>query len=436
MMHTPVRTKLMTPSLVMLAVLMLAGLVAVVVRCWLGLGAVTNLSDTYPWGLWKIANVLCAVALAAGSFTVAGLVYIFGGEKYHGFARPAVLMGLLGYSFVGIGLMVDIGHPWRIWHPTIMWAEHSLLFEIAWCVMLYISVQALELAPAVFERFNWTWLDTLWRKLVPAYVVVALTFFVYIMSHSMLWAALLFVMFAALALAIPRVFQSSSGLPIILIIGGITFSTMHQSSLGALFLLMPEKLSHLWWTPIIGVNFLLSAIAAGFAVVIIQAMVSAKAFGRSVNRETLVGLGRILCYALAACFVVRMADVVVRGQLGAAFADGNGALFLIDVLGGLALPALMLSSAKLRESPTALITATLLVVGGVILNRFNVAILGMTMPGEGSYFPSFTEWLITLSIAAAIVFLFTVGSKILPIFPNEESETPAMQGTSVAAGGD
>ncbi len=435
MRHEPLKARFVTPGSVVLVLLMVAGVVVAVVRYARGLGAVTNLSDTYPWGLWIAFDDLCGVALAAGAFTMAALVYIFGGEKYHAFVRPAVLTGFLGYVFVAIALLVDLGQPWRIWHPIVMWHKDSAMFQVSWCVMLYMAVVALQFAPAVFERLGWRQLHELWRALVPAFSVVALSFFTFIMSHSAIWTVVVFGVFAVLALAVPRLFASRAGVPIMLIMAGVILSTMHQSSLGSLFLLMPNKLHHLWWTPILPINFFLSAVAAGFAIVIFEATLSAKSFGRSPESKLLAGLGRALCYALWICLVVRLADVMMRGQLAAAFSSGKGLIFLIDVLVGLMVPALILSSARARESMTSLFTAATLAVVGLVFNRLSVALLGMTMPGKAGYFPSIGELVITIAMVSAVVLLFTLSAKIFPVFTREEQEAFGLPAAASQAAG-
>jgi Ni/Fe-hydrogenase subunit HybB-like protein len=133
----------------------LAGLVVTFVRFTKGIGAVTNLNDTYPWGLWIGFDVLCGVGLAAGGFTVTAIVYLFNLKKFHEIARPAVLTAFLGYILVAVALMYDLGKPWNIWHPIIFWNPHSVMFEVGWCVMLYLTVLALEFSPVVWEKLGW-----------------------------------------------------------------------------------------------------------------------------------------------------------------------------------------------------------------------------------------------------------------------------------------
>lgn len=424
MIHEQVKGKPVTPATAALILLAAAGAIAVAYRYAMGLGAVTNLSDQYPWGLWVAVDVFSGVALAAGSFTVAGLVYVFGGERYHVFVRPAVLTGLLGYLFVAVGLAVDLGQPLHIWHPIIMWPEHSAMFEVAWCVMLYLSVLALEFVPAVLERLGWSGLQELWKKLTPLVSAALLALFVGVMSLSWTWAIGTLVFFTVLAGVLSRFVPARPGVPALLIIAGVIFSTMHQSSLGSVFLLMPDKLDPLWWTPSLPINFFLSAVAVGFAIVIFEATLSAKAFKRPLEKEALAGMGRFLAYALWIYLAFRLGDMAVRGHLAGLFGGGKAPLFLLEIILGVLVPAAMLTSARVLGSTAGLFLAATLVVLGVVFNRINAVWLAMTMPGEGAYVPSALEVLVTASLIAAMVYLFALAVKLLPVFPRSEGEGP------------
>ncbi|MGD2135091.1 MAG: polysulfide reductase NrfD, partial [Gemmatimonadales bacterium] len=205
---------------------MLAAITAV--RFTYGLGTVTNLSDATPWGLWIGFDVMAGVALAAGGFVVAATVYIFRLEQYRRFARPAILTAFLGYLAVAVGLVYDLGLPWHIWHPVIYPQIHSVLFEVAMCVMLYLFVLALEFAPVVLEHPT--------------------------LDHPLARTAL----------------QALKKVSIVLVIAGIVLSTLHQSSLGSLFLIAPHRLHALWYSPIIYVLFFVSAVGLGLLTVVLE----------------------------------------------------------------------------------------------------------------------------------------------------------------------
>ncbi|MEP0813070.1 MAG: Ni/Fe-hydrogenase cytochrome b subunit [bacterium] len=414
-----------TKGTMLLMVLMGLGLLSAVYRFAAGLGAATNLTDDHPWGIWIAFDVLCGVALAAGGFTTAAVAYLFGGEKYHALVRPAVLTALLGYVFVAIALLADLGLPWNIWHPIIYWPEHSAMFEVAWCVMLYLSVLVLEFAPPVFEKFGWKAAHSLWAKLVPVYTVLALSFFTYIMSHSVIWTAIALVVLTAIAIALPAAATSRPGTPVILIIAGVLFSTAHQSSLGTLFLLMQDRLSKLWWSPMLPVNFFLTAVAVGFAMVIFEGTLAAKAFGRPVEKEPLAGLGRMCAWVLWIYLVVRIIDATMQGGVAADLLSAKGLLFFLELLAGVLIPAIMLSSEVTRKSTWLLFTAASLVIFGVIFNRFNVVLGGMGLPAgavRGGYFPSLMEILITAGIIAAVIFFYNIAVKTFPVFERIEPE--------------
>lgn len=408
--------RLITYSEGILLALIAAGVLAGAYRFMLGLGATTFLNDQYPWGLWIAFDVVCGVALAAGGFTTAAVVYIFCDEQCHGLVRPAVLTGLIGYVFVALGLLADLGLPWNIWHPIIFWPKHSALFEVAWCVMLYLSVLALEFAPAIFERLNWNKLHALWARLVPLYVIAILTFFSYIMSRSLVWSAVVFIVISAVALLLPKLVASRPGVPIVLIIAGVLFSTAHQSSLGTLFLLMQDKLHHLWWTPMLPVNFYLSAICVGFAMVVFESTLSARAFKlpdeSAAHKRMLVFLYWMLWIYLFA----KLADIAVRGMIPSLF-SGMGLLLLAELAVGVVAPLVLLMRKPLLASGRWRFIISCLVIGGLIFNRFNVTLFAMHRPGPGRYFPSVEELLITTGLIAGIIFCYNIAVKLFPVLP-------------------
>ncbi len=422
MEHARIKARYFTwPSLLLLVVIV-AGAMAVAWRMMHGLGATTNLSDDWPWGIWKGFNVLCLIALGAGGFTSAAFIYIFGGDQYHGFARSSALWGLLCYCFAGASLMVDIAIPWRIVNPIWMWPEQSILFEVAWCVMLYITVLALEVAPTVFERFkSLGWLESMWRHLTTPYAVLALSFFTYIMTHSPGWAAASLVFFSLLSLAFTRVRKKPST-PMLLIMFGVILSILHQSSLGSLFLLMPDKLSHYWWSPRLPINFLLSAIMVGLSVSIIERNISSRAFKRPLPDKLLKNISRATLILIGFYTALRLADVFIEfgsaeefGGVKAAFGgQGKSVLFMIEMIGGLIIPGLILVPPKGRERNSWRLVAAILIVLGVIVNRLNVAFMGMMI--QGAYIPSLIEIIFSAATFSAIIFLYTIGVKMMPVY--------------------
>lgn len=423
-----VNKSLFTPWSALFLLAMAAGAAAVALRLFQGLGATTNLDDTWAWGLWKGFNVLVLIAFGAGGFVSAAVIYLFGGDRYHAWALPTAFWGLLCYSFAGASLMVDIGIPWRIINPIYMWPEHSLLFEVAWCVMLYITVLALEVAPGIFDRFGWTGLAKIWRALVPWYAVAGLTFFTYAMSHSPVWAAIAAVVFVAVNLFVTR-FQDRHSTPVLLIMFGVILSVNHQSSLGSLFLLMPDKLSHFWWSPRLPFNFLISAISGGLAMLLIERTITCALFKRTRPDGLMTSLAGGLAALLWAYLIFRSADVAIawttageHGGVAVAFgSQAKAILFAVEMLVGFFLPAVLLLFKGVRSCPVGRFVCAGTVVLGVAFNRLNVTFIGMNM--EGVYVPSWQELAIAAATLAAILFFFSVGVKLLPIY--QEHDEPA-----------
>ena len=429
--HHPVfeaiRKPLWTPFNKLLAVVMALGGLSILARFALGLGGSTNLNDTYAWGLWIVFDLVW-IAVAAGAFAAAGLIYVLGRKDLYSIGRSAVLMGVLSYSFVTVTLLADLGLPWHFWQLGLQAPEHSAMFEVSWCVGLYVTVLIAEFLPVFLERLGHTAGMSTWKKWAPIYVVFAMTLFVWLMSRNVLYAAGATAVFGVLAWAF-RAKPGEKPVPIMLAIAAVTLSTMHQSSLGSLFLLMPDKLNHLWWSPIMPVYFFLSSIAAGTALLVVIEMWIARAYARPLRLPQLAAMGKIALSAMALYLVVRLGDVGMRGQLGAAFAGGAGWLFLAEiVLGGL-VPVAILASARNRENPRLLFAATLLGTLGIVFNRMNVVVFGMTLPGAApgnhplAYHPSAVEWGISLGLIAATIFLFGLAVRRLPVLPKEEPAT-------------
>ncbi len=340
-----------------------------------GIGAISNLSDGRAWGLWISFDLYCGVALAAGGFTLAATVYVFNLKKYYPIVRSAILTAFLGYLLVILALLVDLGQPWRIWHIFIYWNLHSPLFEVGWCVVLYTMVLALEVSPMVFERFN---LD------VPLKVI--------------------------------RSFQ------IPLVIVGIVLSTLHQSSLGSMLLMMPNTLNPLWYTSILPILFLLSAIAVGLAMTIVESSLSSRAFGHKVDLDILAGLGKAIPYVLGLYLLVKLGELLLAGELDLIFTETpQNLLWWVEVVGGVVLPMVLLSLESVRRSRSKLFWSAALVVGGLVLNRFNVSLLALGPRPGTTYFPHWMEFAITVGVVSAGLLVFTLVNRYLPVTHHEEA---------------
>jgi Ni/Fe-hydrogenase subunit HybB-like protein len=376
MSSTPARVPRLTFWSGLFVVLMALGAYATYVRFVQGLGASTNLSDKFPWGLWIGFDILCGVGLAAGGFTLAATVHIFNLKRYEPIVRPAILTAFLGYLLVILALMFDLGRPYRVWHPLVMWNPHSVMFEVGWCVTLYTTVLALEFSPVVLERFG----------LHKALKLV----------HTAL---------------IP------------LVILGVLLSTLHQSSLGSLYLIVPHKLHPLWYTPMLPIFFFFSAVVVGLAMTIFESWHSSKAFGRQLELPLLQGLARVLAVLLAAYLAMRFLDLARRGALHLLLVPGTESYLFGVEISLLLLPALLLFRPHVRANPKALYSCAVLVILGFITNRLNISITGMEAGSGAHYIPKWTEAVVTMAIIAFGFAVFHNAVKYLPIF--EEAEESA-----------
>ncbi len=365
-----------------------AGLYATWVRFAKGLGASTNLSDTFPWGLWIGFDVLIGVGLAAGGFVIAATVHIFNLKKYKPIVRPTILTAFLGYSMVILALMFDLGRPYRIWHPLVMWNPRSVMFEVAWCVMLYTFVLALEFSPIVFEKF---------RLKTPLKIIRS--FF------------------------------------ILIVVAGVLLSTLHQSSLGTLYVIVPDKLHGLWYSPLLPLFFFVSAIAVGLAMTIFESFLSYRAFGRHLEADILEGLARVIVVVLAVYSMLKLQDLSHRQAFPLLFAfTRESILFWAETGIGVVLPMILLFLGPVRRSQSGLFLSTLLVIVGFVMNRLNVSITGMLH--SETYFPKWTELTVTISLVVLGFAIFGIAVNYFPVFseepvPVEKPVRPAFSGNVV-----
>lgn len=359
-----------------LVILLALGLYATFVRFTQGLGAATNLTDQFPWGLWIGFDILCGVGLAAGGFTLCAIVYIFNIKTFKPIIRPAVLTAFLGYLLVIFALLFDLGRPDRIWHAIVMWNPSSVMFEVAWCVMLYTTVLALEFSPVLFEKLGWE---------KPLRIVRTIT------------------------------------IPLVII--GVLLSTLHQSSLGSLYLIVPEKLHPLWYSSLLPVFFFVSAIGVGCAMVIFESFMSSRAFKREIEMPILSQLGRVMVVILMIYTVMKVQDLADRNAWSFVFTPTlESALYWAEMGLGVLLPMILLMLPKVRLHQTGLFVTALLVVLGFILNRMNVSITGMEGWAQAGYFPSWMEIAVTTMIVALGIAGFAVAARYLPVFPEAEQE--------------
>jgi Ni/Fe-hydrogenase subunit HybB-like protein len=364
-----------TPGVFVLLTLMAAGGITILARFIGGIGYVSNLSNAYPWGLWIGIDVASGVALAAGGFTTAALAHIMGKHHYEPVIRPALLTAALGYTFVVLGLLVDIGRSWAIWKPMFFWNTNSVLFEVAMCVMCYLNVLYIEFLPIITEQFKRRWqiLGIIEENL-----------------NKIMW---------------------------IFVIAGVVLSCMHQSSLGSLMLIAPTKVHPLWYTPILPLLFLLSAIAVGYPMVIFETTLITSSMKLEDEMNVLSPLSKFSIYLLGLYMILKVGDMIVRETYVYLFdftAQSNA--FLCEVGLGVILPWILLCFTRVRESRKGLFTVSVLIIFGVLINRINVFITGyQPVHSMTSYFPSVGEILVTTGLIATLMLIYRIAVTWLPV---------------------
>jgi len=365
---------LLTPFNVIAGAILAVGVPVLIYRFAAGLGASTNLSQAYPWGLWIGFDMMCGVVLAAGGFTIGASVQLLGLKAYHPIERPAILTAFIGYVMAVVGLLADLGRPWNIVMALVNAGTASALFEIAWCVMCYTTVLLLEFTVPFFE-----WLG--WRRI-----------------HAVLKKALL-----------------------ALTVLSVMFSTMHQSALGSLFLLAPTKLHPLWYTPFIFIFFFISAILAGLSMVIIESALSHRVFARRMEGQghvdvdaLTIGLGKAAAMVSFAYFFLKLQGVI-DGHAWGYLLTGYGALFLVETVGLVLGPSLLFAWGARHRKVRPIRIGAILAVCGIILNRLDVSIFAFNWQNPVRYVPSWMELIVSLTLVTVGVLAFRWVCNRMPI---------------------
>jgi len=384
--------------------LALAGLVAGAFRLWFGLGATTNLTDAVPWGLWKILNMVAGVAISTSGFTVGFLVYVLKMERFKPLMKPAILVAFLGYGCSCLALLFDIGLPHRFWHPFVMWNEHSFLFEVFWCVILYFTVTSIELAPLVFDKLKAEKVSRFLHRIAFGAVIV-----------------------------------------------GISLSSLHHSSLGSLFLVTPQRLHPLWYTPLLPLLFIISAMGAGMMFLVLLKILYARwydpvsIFGPRDERRRLVliltgkgkeaeemgpargrdlpmvvGLASIATGILGVYLLLQIFNLFYHGAWQALdVASWETWLFAFELFIAAVLPLALVWSPRTRYSPRALGIAAFSASAGLALNRLDVGIFGYFHDAAQIYFPSLAEWALSVGVVAAAGLAFFFFVENFPVFDDD-----------------
>jgi Ni/Fe-hydrogenase subunit HybB-like protein len=358
------RRGLLTPFNLVAGLILAVGIPVIVYRFWAGLGATTNLSQTNPWGIWIGFDMLCGVALAAGGYTLATTVYIFGLEEYHPVVRPAVLTGFLGYVFAVLGLMCDLGRPWNLPVPMVYsFGTTSVMFEVGWCVMLYSIVLALEFSPALFEWLGFPKLRTLLLR-----ATIGLT------------------------------------------VAAVMLSTLHQSSLGALFLMAPTKLHPLWYSPFIPIFFFVSSMVAGLSMVIVESSLSHRAFQSRVDHHVdmdklVLGLARAASVILFAYVFLRLQGLADSGRWDL-LSTPLGLWFVAEIVLFVVVPCVLFAhGARTRNATLVRWTAGWAVLG-IVVYRLNVSVVAYNWNAAERYIPSWMEVWTSLTLVTTGILVF------------------------------
>ena len=353
--------------------LMAIGFVVSMTRFALGIGAISNLNNAYPWGFWISFDLFTGVAISSGGFIMAGTVYILGVKEFQPLLRPSVLTAFLGYMMVAIALLVDLGHPERIWYMMIYWNHTSVLLEIGICVMSYLTVLAIEFAPVIFEGVKWSKTAHFIHKFILPFVIL-----------------------------------------------GVVLSTLHQSSLGSLLLIQPTKLHALWWTPLLPVMFFISALSIGLSMIILESSLSSRYFQRGLEIHLLDKLARAIPYTAGIYLALKLGELIVAGEFGLLFTSGSmSLLFWAEILIGCVAPIVMFSNRKIRQSRNGLLLGAIITLLGMILNRFNVSWFAVGRLTDASYAPSLVEMSVSVAIFSAGIMAFGLLAKYFPVFEAE-----------------
>ncbi len=351
--------KLITPFNVFAACILLLGLVLIVIRFAFGLGATTNLSQEFPWGIWIGFDVVTGVAFAGGAYVLTFMVYILRLEKYHSIIRITVLNGFLAYVFYAGALLLDLGRPWNVINPIIgnSFGVSSVMFLVAWHFMLYMIAEFLEFSPAIAEWLGWKKA----RKIV-------------------------------------------SRLTLATVIFGITLSTLHQSGLGALFLMAKNKIHPLWYSEFIPVLFFVSSIFAGLSMVILEGSISQKVFHKRMSIEhhlshnsIVLGLAKICAGAMFAYYFLTVL-VFIHGENWKYLGTGWGNWYLLETIGFVLLPCILYAIAVRKNSILTVKIASILTLSGIILNRLNVSVISFKWYEIVHYVPNWMEIAVTAMV--------------------------------------
>ncbi len=378
------RGKFFTPFNIISLPIMLLGLVLIVIRFWKGIGSITNLTQEVPWGLWIGFDVVTGVAFAGGAYVLTFMVYILNMQKYHSIVRVTVLNGFLAYVFYAGALLLDLGRPWNVVNPIIgnSFGTSSVLFLVAWHFLLYMIAQLIEFSPAIAE-----WLGA------------------------------------------KRARKILSGMTIAAVIFGITLSTLHQSGLGALYLMAKDKIHPLWYSEFIPILFFVSSIFAGLSMVIFEGSISQKVFFDQISEKShkshnsiIHGLAKICAGAMFAYFFLQIL-VFVHGKHWDLLNTPMGYWYIIEMIGFVLCPMMLFYFSYRRNNILLIKIASIITMVGIIINRLNVTVIGFRWDAATHYFPSWMEIIVTLAVIFTEIWIFRWVINRMPVLRDSPSWT-------------
>lgn len=366
---------------VVAGVILILGAVATFQRFVYSLGYATNLSDATPWGLWIGFDVITGVGVAAGGFTITAIVYIFNLKKYHCIVKATVLTAFMGYVLVGIALLWDLGKYFDIWHPLVFGNHHSAMFELAVCVTTYSGVLFLEFSSFALEKFGW-------KKPV----------------------------------------SFLKGIYILLVILGILISTLHQSSLGTLFVIVPGKLHPLWYTPWLPVFFFITAVAAGLGMTIVESYLSYRAMKHEIPLPILGNLARGMVVIQMTFFVAMIEDLIANGKMHYLI-DGSfeSYMFWLEIVLMTIVPLIIVTTKRFIGTRAGVFTAGFSYVLGFLVNRMNVSITGLEWSSHSGYVPSWQEIAVSASFVVVAFIVFGFAVKYFNLFEEHDDSHSSLE---------
>ena len=364
------------PLKIVSIVIIILGLYSTYIRFFYGLGASTNLSDEVPWGLWMGFNILSGVVLASGGFTICAIYYIFNIKLFKPAIRSSILVAYISYLLVIIALVYELGRPEKIFNIIVLWNPRSVLFEVAWCVILYTIVLTLEFGPTIIEKFK--------------------------------------------GLKTSKILQLIN-LP--LVIAGAILSILHQSSLGALYLIVQGKLYELWYSSLLPIFFFISSLTVGCAIIIIISQTILKKSKKELELDLLINLTKFMVVLIIINIIVKIFDLVDRDVFSLIIKNRVETYFYwSEVITGLLIPLILFSVKTFRENKNGLFLISLFTIIGVIINRMNVSIIGFRAFSEVTYFPSFEEIIITMMLVTIGFITLKFSMKYLPVLSSKSEK--------------